>query len=315
MNTITTQLQFESYCKLAMISCVIMVPECEIKGVVQVSHGMRESINDYRRFMRFLCENGYVVAGNDHIGHGQSKITQGLGGFFGLRDGHKVLVNDVYKLSHILKLKYPNVPHILFGHSMGSFIARLVASTYSGAIDGLILSGTGGLPKGIRFGVPVANLISKIKGPTHYSKVLAKLSDGSFNRYFKKNNIHEGYDKAWLTRDTKILEEKQGGNFDQCKFTTRAYHDLYLLTLSCNYLQWYKNISKQMPILLFSGTHDPVGDFGKGVSEVYMKLEEAGVKNISLKLYPQGRHEMLNEINYEQVHQDILNWITINFNQ
>lgn len=312
MNTITTQLQFESYCKLAMISCVIMVPKCEIKGVVQISHGMCQSMNDYKRIMQFLCESGYVVAGNDHIGHGQSKIKQTLGGFFGLQNGHKVLVNDVYKLSHILQKKYPNKPFILLGHSMGSFIARLVASTYPGTIDGLILSGTGGTTKGLRFGICISNFISTIKGSTHYSKFLSKLSDGSLNKYFEKNNLHGGNNKAWLTRDTKILDSKQQED-DQLVFTTQAYHDLYLLMLFSNKAEWYQRVSKQMPIFLFSGTHDPVGDFGKGVSAVYAKLEEAGVKNVTFKLYPEGRHEMLNEINYEQVHQDILRWITVNF--
>ncbi|MEG2295460.1 MAG: alpha/beta fold hydrolase [Oscillospiraceae bacterium] len=313
MNIAITQIEFKSYSKLAMISCAVMVPKGEIKGVVQIAHGMYQSMDDYKRVMYFLCENGFVVAGNDHIGHGKSKTIQKVGIFFGRQDGHKVLVNDVYKLSHILQNKYPDVPHILLGHSMGSFVSRLVASTYAGCVDGLILSGTAGTTKGVKSGIHIASVIGKVKGKTYYSRALAKLSDGSFNQYFRRNKLDAGYGNSWLTRDEQFLEARKNQGGYTVPFTTQAYHDLYVLCSLANKPQWYQSLSKKMPILLLSGTHDPVGDFGKGVSEVYRKLEKAGVDSVTLKLYPEGRHEMLNEINYKQVHQDILDWILKNF--
>lgn len=272
-------------------------------GVVQITHGMCEYIKRYEHFINFLNENGYAVIAHDHLGHGYTGDLNNDFGYFSKKKGYKVLVEDLNIISKFAKEIYPNIQLILFGHSMGSFITRCYLTKYSNNINGVVICGTGGKVPFISLGVKLAKIIKLFKGERHISKFIYKMSTGNFNKKHKEGPKGNGVE--WLTRDVDVQYAYLNDKYCKIKFTTSAYVDLFSLFAICNKKSWYKKFD--IPIYLISGDKDPVGNNGKGVTQVYKNLSKKNETYI--KLYKDDRHEILNELNQDEVYNDILNFI------
>lgn len=273
------------------------------RAVVQISHGMCEYIERYKEFAAFLVEHGFAVCGNDHLGHGGTSAG-GTDGFFAEKNGWQFVLEDIHTMNRLAAERYPGCPIFLLGHSMGSFFARLYAATYPETIHALVLSGTGGPNPFAGVGVFLTDLLSRWKGPKHRSQWINRLAFGSY--LSKIPNPATPYD--WITRDAEIVKAYAADPKCTFVFTVSAFHDLMQTLKKVSTAEWAQKIPKAMPVALFSGDKDPVGDYGKGVVKVYEMLCNAGVQDVTLKLYEDGRHEMLNEINRQEVYRDILNW-------
>ncbi len=283
----------------------IWQPEKPARGIIQISHGMCEYIDRYENFAKFLTENGFFVCANNHLGHGASASSKERLGYFAKQGGEKFLVDDLHTLTNMMKMKYPGLPVLLFGHSMGSFIARNYVIKYGQELDAAIFCGTSGPNPGARAGKKLAALESRWHGEMYRSPWIQQLV---FRSYNKRNEHRTNYD--WLTRDREIVDRYAVDPYCNFTFTVSAFGDLFTLLLKCNDPEWFSTYPKNLPTLLISGDMDPVGDYGKGVSYVYQTLISAGVRDVYCKLYEGARHELLNEINRSEIYQDILDWIS-----
>ncbi|MDD2495019.1 MAG: alpha/beta hydrolase [Tissierellia bacterium] len=278
----------------------------EIKGVLQIAHGMLEYINRYDEFAYFIAENGFVVVGNDHLGHGDSVVSDNDRGFFCEHDGESKVLGDMYNLMNIVKSSHPDIPYFLLGHSMGSFFTRKFIISYGNELQGAIIVGTGYQPYVlVKTGQIISEIISAVKGERHRSKFVNYLALGKNNNKFEPSRTKND----WLTRDEKIVDAYNSDEKINFMFTINAYKCMF----SC-ILYFYDNnhlnkMKKDLPILIISGEDDPVGDFGKGVTKVYNKFKEINMKNVTLKLYENARHEIINEINRDIVYNDVLGWL------
>ena len=281
------------------------LPEGEARGVVQLVHGVAEYIARYDHVARFLNDHGYIVCGEDHLGHGGS-ATQDEYGYFARYDGWTLVTADVRTLRQIQGKKYPGLPYFMLGHSMGSFLTRTYLCRYPGELTGAILSGTGQESAlTILGGKWLAELICRTRGDRCVSDLLDKLSLGSYNTKFKPNRTPVD----WLSRDEAAVDAYVKDPRCGFKATAGMFRDMMG---GLQFISKPKNLAqmdKTTPIYLFSGGEDPVGSFGKGVKKVYGYFDAQGVKDLRMKLYPGGRHEMFNEINREEVMADLLQWL------
>lgn len=286
------------------IKYYIYEPKGEIKGIVQLSHGMSEYVERYEEFAKFITKQGFIFCGNDHLGHGNTGAIDGTFGTFAKKDGYKYLVEDVHIFTKIMKKKYGKLPFFLFGHSMGSFIARNYLSKYSDELTGCIICGTSGKNPINSLGVVLTKAVSMAKGHTYQYPLLDKMAFGSYNERF---TVKTGYE--WLSRDEAICQKYIEDPFCNFSFSTSGFRDLMTLLGNCNKKSWYSSFSLTLPLLLISGDEDPVGSYGEGVAQVFLDLKRAQHNDVQLKLYKDARHELLNETNKEEVSHDILNWL------
>lgn len=278
-----------------------------IKGVVQISHGMAEYSNRYSRFALELCKAGYAVFISDHVGHGSSVENKEMLGFFGEENGEETFIDDLKTLTDIAKSEYPNLPFFMLGHGMGSLIARKYTAKYGYLLDGVIYSGTSGENPALGVGILLANTMIKQNGPMHRSEVLDTIAFGSYNRKTQKRTECD-----WATRDEAEVDKFIADELCGYKYTVSGMKVLFTTLKQVTTRRWYNTIPLSMPIFLISGSKDPVGDYGKGVKEVYKNLKKTGHKNVSMKLYEDARHEILNEINRDEVYKDIIEWLDKN---
>ena len=276
------------------------------RGVVQIVHGVAEHMGRYEWFARFLAGHGYAVCGADHLGHGRTGAEDGKFGYFGPRRGWELVTRDVRRLRLMAGDRFPGVPYFLLGHSMGSFLTRTYLCRYPGTVDGAILSGTGqesALLVGA--GKALAGLIAHVRGPEAVSPLVNELSLGSYNKQFRPNRT--GAD--WISRDEKVVDAYLRDPW--CTFTPTVgmFRDMlgglqYIASPAA-----LAQMDPDTPVYLFSGDRDPVGGNGAGVRKVYGYFEKQGTRDLTMKLYPGGRHEMLNELNREEVYADVLAWL------
>lgn len=276
----------------------------EYKGIVQIVHGMEEHIGRYDEFASFLAGNGFIVIGHDHLGHGNT--AKGDYGYFCEQKGWFRLAEDIHILQNEIQKQYPNLPYIVMGHSMGSLLVRTYLTIYHDNIKGAILSGTSGRKSGLYAGKLLTKIIMLFKGKKYKSKLVERLVTGSFNKQFKPNRT----ELDWTTSDEKMIDEHVKDGKEDRKFTVSAYLELFKGSI---YLNKKKNIAKtnKVPILIFSGDKDPVGGNGKGVIRVHDMLREVGIEDLEIRLFRDGRHEMLNEVNREEVFEFVLDWINL----
>lgn len=278
----------------------------EVKAVVQIAHGMVEHIERYDEFANFLNNEGIVVVGNDHLGHGNSVRDNNKYGFFSNENGDEYLIEDMRSLFIRTKEKYSNVPYILFGHSMGSFLTRKYISKYSDDLDGVIICGTGNQSRAtINIGQKVVRFLIKLKGEEYRSKLVDNLAFGGYNKKFQPARTS----KDWLSSDSKMVDEYLQDKKCDFIFTLSAYRDLFSVIDFVSKVHNIESIRKSIPVLFIAGNMDPVGNFGKGVEEVYNKFKSAGIRDVSLKLYDGKRHEILNEVDKEEVYKDVVLWV------
>ena len=273
------------------------------KAILQISHGMCEYFLRYEEFAVFMAQHGYLVCGNDHLGHGES-VPDGQEGFFAPQDGADYILRDLYQMNALVSRKYPGLPVLLLGHSMGSFFARRYAVLYPETIKALILSGTAGPNPMAKLGIALTEMLGKAKGPQHRSALVHLMA---FGQYLKKIP-HYATPYDWITRDEEIIQRYANDSKCTFMFTVSAFHDLMRTLDAVSSEHWANRLPKTLPVALFSGDMDPVGDYGRGVRKVYQMLRKAGVKDVEMKLYHGARHEVLNETNRAEVYEDILAW-------
>lgn len=282
--------------------CIWLDDEKEYKGVFQIAHGVSEHIERYDEFARFLADNGFVVCGNDHIGHGKSVNSLDELGFFAEEDGDVRMVDDMHMLYNIMHKRYPELPYFLFGHSMGSFCARVYATSFYNELSGLILCGTGELPSAaVVLEEPVKFLCKKF-GPR--ASVPAALIDKLGTLTVK--DARTG--KDWLSRRVENVDAYIADPLCGADLKLGGLRDLLSLANSACTDEWAYLIPPTLPILLVSGAKDPIGFNGKGVINVCDNLEDAGHEPKCI-LYPGDRHEILNEDDREIVFADILDFV------
>lgn len=295
---------YKSSDKLHDIHYAVLTPRVAPFAVLQLSHGMCEFFERYTEFAEWLCERGIVVCGNDHLGHGQSCAPDEYG-YFGEKDGDARFADDVEALRVIMRKRYRSLPYFLLGHSMGSFIARDYIEKYPGEIDGTILSGTSGGDVPLGFAIFLADIIAGLRGSKYRSKWLRGIAMGSYNKRF-------GAEKdvtAWLSKNTDNRAKYAADPRCSFIFTARGYGDMFRLLKRVSREEWAMNVPKGLPILIASGCEDPVGNYGKGVGLVCDRLQDAEIYDLTLKMYPNMRHEILNETERETVYADIFEWI------
>ena len=288
------------------IRAKMCTPDATPKSVVQIAHGIAEHIDRYEDFMRFLAENGFVAVGNDHLGHGKSIARLEEQGIFAESNGWNYVVEDMKKLREQVREQFPNIPYVFFGHSMGSFLTRTFLILHPDLYDAAILSGTGHQSAAlVNGGYLAAELMTKLKGPHASGQAL---NDMAFGSYCKRiENPRTPFD--WLSRDNETVDKYIADPLCGFVCKTSLYRDMMG---GLKFLTNQKNIDKMnktLPIYFMSGAEDPVGDYGAGVETAYKAFCRAGLKDVMIRLYPGGRHEMLNELNGDEVMQDILNWL------
>ena len=292
------------------------------RGIVQLVHGMSEYIDRYDEFALFLAGNGFIVCGNDHVGHGRSVAdftptsdqkasfvnpsSSSEWGHIDVSAGHEVLVRDVISLMEMMRETYPDLPYFLFGHSMGSFIVRCVIARCGEGLSGAVICGTGNTPAALsKGGNTLARLTAKIRGERHISSLLHSLADGAYSKAIK--NPRTEFD--WLNTDDDEVDAYIADPACGFPFTAGGYAALTGLTGEAGDARKATNIPQRLPLLYIAGEGDPVGDGGKGVKEAAEIARAAGAKDVLVKIYPDMRHEVLSEPNHMAIYDDILYWI------
>ena len=288
------------------IECYKWTTEQKPKAVIQIVHGMAEHAARYDDFAKFLVKNGFSVYANDHRGHGSTAVTLADTGFFADANGWKMLIKNIFQLTKIIKKENPGIPIFLMGHSMGSFLAQNYISKYPTLVKGVILSGVSYNPKPlVLFGKLFANTQRILLGRRYRSKMLNSLTFGSFNKSFKPSRTK--FD--WLSRDKKQVDDYV--NDEYCGFlcTTSLFADMFSGILKVQNPDNLLRIPLRLPVYIISGEKDPVGNFTKGANKVYELYKYGGIEDVEKKIYKDSRHEILNEVNKEEVYNDILNWV------
>ncbi|GAA6525918.1 alpha/beta hydrolase [Intrasporangium sp. DVR] len=283
------------------------LPDDEPRAVVGIAHGMAEHSARYDRFAQRLTRSGYAVYAADHRGHGQTADASTPDHlYFADKSGFGTVVDDLREVIALARSEQAGLPVFLFGHSMGSFLARAFAIRWGSDLDGLVLAGTSKDQGVVRIlGQNIARLQPLVFGRRHRSTFLDSLASGRFNAAFKPNRTP--FD--WLTRDEaevdRYISDAECGNL----FTTGAWLDQVEGLVWVNRDRNVARVPKDLPILLVSGDQDPVGEMGKGIRWVTAQYERVGVRDVTMRLYPGARHELLNETNRDEVMDDIVGWL------
>ena len=287
------------------VHAVEWLPEGAPRGVVQIVHGVAEYAGRYGHVARFLNEQGFAVCGEDHLGHGYT-VNDGKYGYFAPKGGWDFLVRDIRRLRELEGQKFPGVPYVMLGHSMGSFLTRTYLIRYPGTVDGAVLSGTGQEPAPlVAFGRALSGALCALRGPEYVSGLVYDLSLGAYNKPFQPSRT--GAD--WLSRDEAMVDADLGDPLCTFKPTVSMFRDMMG---GLQYIARPANLKKMdpgTPVYFFSGDRDPVGTMGTGVEKVAGMFRRAGCRDVTVRLYPGGRHEMLNEINRGEVMEDLLSWL------
>jgi alpha-beta hydrolase superfamily lysophospholipase len=282
------------------------VSEVTPRAIVQIAHGMAEHIERYHVFANELVSHNIFVYGNDHRGHGKTGTHANSIGYFAKEDGFEKVVNDLYTLTTIIEKDYPNIPIFLLGHSMGSFLSRRYIQLHGDRIAGVILSGTGGDPGLLgKIGRMIAKREMKKKGARMPSQLMNKLTFGSYNKGFTPNRTE--FD--WLSRDVAEVDKYIDDPLCGGVFTAGFFNDLLEGIEIINNPSNLSTIPLNLPIYFISGSKDPVGGNTKGVLKTYQSFINAGLTDVKYKFYDEARHEILNEINKDEVAAEIIQWI------
>ena len=279
------------------------LPDGDATAVVEVVHGMAEHSSRYARFAQRLTDHGFAVYAPDHRGHGR---TSGTRASFAEHDGWQAVVDDLHAVADRAREEQPGLPVFLLGHSMGSFLSRAYAAQYGSELAGLVLTGTAGGSGALgTVGVLVASTQARLRGHTHTSGLMNTLTFGQYNAAFKPTRT----DFDWLSRDP--VEVDKYVNDPDCGFvfSAGAFADMLQGLADVNTDRLASRVPKDLPIHLASGEKDPVGANGKGVHQVADQLRRVGVRDVTMTLWPEARHEILNETNRDEVEIEIVNWL------
>lgn len=299
---------FDSRDNHSRIHAVRWTPDVEnVVAVVQIVHGMSEYVERYEELAAFLTERGFVVTGDDHLGHGRSVPEGGIQGYFCEQDPATVVVRDEHRLKKMTQELYPGVPYFILGHSMGSFILRNYICRYGSGIDGALLVGTGMQSnKLLCLSKITAAVVGFFKGSKHPSRFIDKGAFGSYNKRIQGAKT----DFDWLSRDSDRVAAYIADEDCGFIFTVNGFKTLFELISRVKKRENLLKIPKELPVIFLSGEEDPVGNYGKGVQKAYRSLVDTGLTDVEIKLYPEDRHELLGEPDRKKVMEDIEVWLT-----
>ena len=297
---------FDSRDGKTKLHAVRWVPECKVVCILQIVHGMSEYIERYEDMAQFFAGRGILVTGDDHLGHGKSVSEDGEYGYFCEQDPATVVVRDVHRLKKMTQVDYPGIPYVILGHSMGSFILRNYLFRYGTGIEGAVICGTGSRSNFQNLVCQaVAAVVGVALGEKHTAKIIDRLAFGSYNKRIE--NPKTSFD--WLCTDEKVVEAYEKDELCGFIFKVNGFKTLFQLLGRLNKKENLDKMPKNLPVHFVSGDMDPVGDYGEGVRKAYEDFRRAGMERVSMKLYPGGRHEILNEKNKIQVYEELYPWI------
>ncbi|GMO49673.1 MAG: alpha/beta hydrolase [Termitinemataceae bacterium] len=277
------------------------LPQNPPVGLIQIVHGMAEYADRYDEFARYLAGAGFAVFANDHAGHGSEAKVKG---YFAKKNGWQHVLNDCKRLNDEMHLQYPDKKLFLLGHSMGSFLARSYIARWND-LDGCIISGTMGKKAGLQFGIIFASLQKILLGAKSTAHLLCLLSFCQNNKRVKNPaSIH-----SWVCSLEEVVTDYVNDPLCGFLFTAGGLYDMFSGIKEISSNGWAKKVPSDLSVYIFAGTEDPVGDYGAGPQQLYNRLKDAGLKDVSIKLYKGCRHECLKEFNKEEVFADSLKWL------
>ena len=279
-----------------------------VRAVLQICHGVAEHIARYDAFARYLNGLGIAVVGHDHLGHGLSLPEGGTPVYFGEGNTWNTVVDDIYVLHQRIRLRYPDVPLCIMGHSMGSFLTRTYLIRYPGTVKAAVIMGTGWQPKAvIAGGMAVAKAVGAVVGENGTSDLVTNLAFGAYNKLFAPNRTS----CDWLSADEDNVDAYMADPLCGADATVGLFRQMLSGIRFNQRLSNLRQMDPRIPVLFVAGEKDPVGDCGNGVRRTYQEFRHAGVQDCTLKLYPGLRHEILNEkAQQQQIFEDIGQWLT-----
>lgn len=276
------------------------------RGIVQIAHGIGEHAGRYDSIAYRLQQEGFTVYANDHRAHGKTAEIKRLFGFYDGTDYFEDVVEDMYSLTELMRTEHPNTKFILFGHSMGSLLSRKYVLKHGKEIDALILSGTADFINGLgHFGLASTKVVSVFRGRERGNETLRSFFFDEFNKKFKPNRTK----LDWISSDEDAVDAFESDPYRIENFSIGVFQDILINSRALNKTSAFVNTPDELPILIFSGDQDPVGEMGKGVSKVAHNFKKNGNETLTFNLYEGGRHEMLNEKNRKEVEEDIITWL------
>lgn len=297
---------FPSHDGVTTIHACIWKPNGEIKGVVQIIHGMAEYAERYAPFAEYLNSKGYAVCADDHLGHGLSVCGKDDLGYFNKQKSTDIVIEDIRTLQLKVKEETGNKPCFILGHSMGSFFCRKYISLYGKDFDGAIIMGSGYKGKvTLNFALFAVKLNALFCGWRNRSKLIKNLAFGSYNKRFKPART----ENDWLSKDPVNVDRYEADNLCGFPFTDNGYYILFNIIKQACSRKTVDAVPKDLPVFFVAGADDPVGDYGRGVKKAKEKFVKAGVKDVTIKLYPDARHEILNDDCKAEVREDIFAFI------
>lgn len=301
-----TELRFDSRDGVTSLYAVRYAPLGTPRAVIQIVHGMQEHIGRYDAFARYLCDLGYVVTGEDHLGHGRSVPAGGTYGYFCPQDPATVVVRDVHRLKKMTQQAYPEVPYFILGHSMGSFILRNYIERYGTGIDGAIVVGTGyQSPLALAIGKFVVAFLTARHGDKSVSPFIERVGFGSYLKRIES----PASASDWISRDPTVVSAFNRDEMCGRPFTLNGYGTLFTLISRAQKHSLIYRIPEKLPMIILSGEEDPVGHYGRDPRKVFDMYDRGGVGDLELKMYDLDRHEILNEPDRETVWKDIADWV------
>lgn len=291
---------------VTQIHAIEWKPEGEVKAVLQICHGMVEYIDRYDGFAKYLADRGFCVVGHDHLGHGKSVQSEDYLGFFHETSGNKYVITDIHRLRRATAKKYEEVPYFMMGHSMGSFLLRQYLTLRAEGLAGAIIMGTGYMPYGLlAVGQIVCKAIAAVKGWNYRSEFVNRLGMGGYNKQFEPSDST----KDWITSDEEMRKAYEADPLCSFTFTVNGYYQMFEGMKVLTKKEAVQKLPKELPVFFVAGADDPVGANGEGVTKVFRKYESSGMKDVQMKLYSGGRHEILNEVNRMEVYEDLYQWL------
>lgn len=287
------------------LNVTIWETEKEPIGVLQIVHGMAEYIDRYDNFAKYMTEQGFNVIGHDHLGHGHSVSDERDYGFFAEENGDKIIIEDMHSVTQYAREKWEELPNFILGHSMGSFCLRQYLTKYSNDVFGAIIMGTGWIPStAALLGKTIATNTCKSKGSHTVNPLLIKLTLEPYNKPFAPARTN----CDWLSRDEKQVDLYVNDKLCGFDFTAGAYKDFFTILEKIAKNRQLIGMRKSLPILITSGSVDPVGG-KKACEKLNAQYKRCGIDDVTLKLWENDRHEILNELDKSDVYDYIYNWL------
>lgn len=279
----------------------------QVRAVMQITHGMIEFIERYDEFACYLAARGFLVAGHDHLGHGASVSEPSEWGYFTAKKPSETVVADIYQVTRILQSQYPDCPYFILGHSMGSFLLRRYLTLHSEDITGAVICGTGSQPDLLTgFGMAVCRLFTLLRGGHYRSRAVTNAAFGKAYARFDMTGADVA--NSWLSKNEESVRAYYEDPRCTFLFTVNGYYGLLSTIRYGNQMKHIQKIRKNLPVFFIAGEDDPVGNFGEGVKKAYAQYRQAGIRDVRMKLYPDDRHEILQETDREQVFEDVYQW-------